>query len=958
MSDDDVIKLGGEALDDDDVREGGDTEKMPVVDVSPIDVSEAVIIDSVRDAVAVADPESYVVTQHSLIKTAFPHSIPICTDAFMNVSKNHYPLPWLVREITQNFVDENQVNPGSLDGVHFDHTTTRAEDGRDVHTFNITGRWPFKNPTGLISLHSGKTSSATKKNAGGNGIGLKQTVLRFMRDYGVENFEIEGEGWIVKYKMVPAADANTALSQNVGDKFAGHEITDDWLLATVERSSNTGRCTYKIVTDHAEVAKALTEFPNLGVSAENAYLRDPDYENERGAFKWIQIPEDEIKAAIDKSKNPVYDPGDPFKFTEPELPKGRIFINGQVMNYKQRGKTLDTYWDGPELVSIRLNNLDYDMSMDRPPIDSSDLRRYIENLTESMDPEDLLREIKKTEYIWANIEDESLYSMSRKGALVVIGSLVTYLHYKASYNPTVKALIASNFGPKYLYLDNKISEKEKAELREKGYILCPECFHLLGVEAASTKIDAIERVKKEKPVGADLHWQAENQGIEVGFPNIGIKNPKEFFPVFLKKFKKYITDVEIIDEKTKSIRISMSVDLADDLFYRQMITAPKTPDAKSLYELRGFIAYGLQNGIFNHIALSNGDLFAVFDSPDDSDVLLSKVVKNNISPGIHAEVDDKGLVQFLKTFNSESVKKVLAKNKSSRKTARVNEPTQGEESNQDGNSTNRFFNLKMPSFDLRMPSFHFRYVYQILAATFGALGVAWTINNAEPIVQYADVMATSVSRVWDDMWAEDPTESKKFLDWFISDNSYGKAPGNRKGKRSLADILSFYDNSTVGGRFPSFRELWSIEPPKPPQSSLIEDFDIVETPSPSQLKQLEILREYIYLTTGVHVGNKLFIYTGDGAYGVNFAGRGIGLHESLLDVGFDEALSTFTHEVAHNEVMNHGPGFMRMDSILNMAIHDAVYAIAVKEANREPLDDEEALIIRIEGMWDKLRANR
>ena len=39
-----------------------------------------------------------------LAEIAFPGAIPICLDSFMYRSREQYPLPWLTREIAQNYV--------------------------------------------------------------------------------------------------------------------------------------------------------------------------------------------------------------------------------------------------------------------------------------------------------------------------------------------------------------------------------------------------------------------------------------------------------------------------------------------------------------------------------------------------------------------------------------------------------------------------------------------------------------------------------------------------------------------------------------------------------------------------------------------------------------------------------------------------------------------------------------
>lgn len=904
--------------------------KRDLLDIEPFDYNDALasnegsdggvmqITDVTRDLLAAADPEAGIVTEHSLIMAAYPESIPICTDAFMNVSRDHYALPWLVREIVQNFVDENKDHPASLDGVDFRH---EVEDG--VHSFTITGDWPFTKPTGLISLHSGK-SKTDKKKAGGNGIGLKQTVLRFLRDYGVEEFNVVGEGWKVSYRIAKSGEANAKLQELGVKEIDADPIENDWLLATVEKSSNHGRCVYEIKTADQDVAAALDDFPNLGVSAENDHLKNPNYENSHGSFKWIPF---DPTLALDGQQ-------------EMKIPRGRIFINGQVMNYRDKGSSAGTYWDGPEMVNINLQDLDYDMSMDRPPVTANDLYKYVVEMVNEMDRQTLVKQLKQSEYIWGQIDDPEYIGHS-SAAFVLIRSFVHRLEWniepggrRSYYNwEDFKA----DFGENYLYRDKSLSTEEETQIKEKGYVLCPKYFERLGLPRASGKLDAMKQARKERPKVPDMRWQAQSEGMQVGFEVPEIKSESEFFPYFIQRFSKRIQGMEVQDEGKGQILIDMPMDFDEKLFYQQMISAPKDKDAMDMYALRGVVNYALKTGIFEEVVISNGKLFITFALSINADTgeekFLTKVTEGAIPPGLYASVSEKAWTKCLEAFKVKNLEQVIARRKAKPRIEKAERRV------------------------LARPNYWMGRLTRSFALAFGVFGIWWCANNFDYLAGHAKQLSSVFSDSRSNSGSAGPSETEKYREWINGGKHYGYKKKERPSKRDLSTLLSDYDNSKV-------KSSSSHEPPSEPAENLgasghdvVDNFEIVQSPTANQKKQLELFRDYIYLTTGIDVENNLFIYEGDGAYGINMGGQAIGLHVSLLDVEFDEALSTFVHEVAHNKHLDHGLGFRRLNSILQVAIHDTVSGIAQKLDAGEELSQDEQTIVHTEAIWNSLKAN-
>ncbi len=107
--------------------------------------------------------------------------------------------------------------------------------------FTITGEWPFPDPTGIISPHSEKP--VDKNTAGGNGIGLKQTAIRYLRDFSVNRFEIHGENWVANYELANADEINQSIDKTFqGTKQQNiREMRHDWLIAGLKANNEQGK---------------------------------------------------------------------------------------------------------------------------------------------------------------------------------------------------------------------------------------------------------------------------------------------------------------------------------------------------------------------------------------------------------------------------------------------------------------------------------------------------------------------------------------------------------------------------------------------------------------------------------------------------------------------------------------------------------------------------------------------
>ena len=550
---------------------------------------------------------------------------PVATDSFLNKSRNEYNPAWLARELVQNFVDHNPQHPGTLDGVGF--TEEDLEDGKK--RFTITGNWAFGDPTGILSPHSEKRTDMNT--AGGNGIGLKQTAIRYLRDFNVNRFEIQGENWDVNYRLAKAEEVNNGWQTNHPNQNQPYKLKHDWLIADIRESENTQKSVYVIETDNTDTIASVEQFPTLGVSTENPYLQDMSYQNKKGGIKWL--PKGDLT----------------------EKPRGRLFINGQVMNFKQKGDSMQNYWVGPEFVTIQLNDVNYKMSIDRPPVATHELGTYLNEMTEQMSKEDLIDQLRQSEHIWAGAADSG-YGSDRLGAYVVIEKIVSKLQWTSGYD---KSEFSQLFSDKYLALDRKISEQQIGELEEKGYVLCPSYFTKIGMPEASSRLNPVEKASNETPAYSQYKVEqlAQESGIEVGTENFEDSSEEEFFQMVNARLRPLI-EATTIDDEHHSCQIALNIDIPKELLFHRL-DSPKNDQQRALHLLRSVAAYGLQKGIFKKFYSSQGEFITTYgthyDSVTESHNLVIRNIKSSASgPSFIGVEFEKGFDQFKETLSNQA----------------------------------------------------------------------------------------------------------------------------------------------------------------------------------------------------------------------------------------------------------------------------------------------------------------
>jgi len=537
---------------------------------------------------------------------------PIATDTFLDKSKDQYNSAWLTRELVQNFVDHNAAQQGTLNGVRFGVEVLPT----GVKRITIQGEWPFQDPTGVISPHSEKPEGVNT--AGGNGIGLKQTAIRLLRDFGVERFEIQGENWTVNYNLAKKEAVNRELAERGSAQLVRH----DWLVGHLKQTEQKGRSGYVIETNNPTLIQALEQFNTLGVSNENPYLQNPDYVSEAGAIKWMP------------------------KTESGEIARGRMFINGQVMNYGVNGPSELDYWVGPEGVTVQLNNTAYAMNIDRPPVEPWRLKQYIGKLVEGMSKEALVEQLGKSENLWAGSVGGSLFSRDTPGCFVVIESIVDKL---ATPSVGLKPEdISQAFGKKkILALDTKLDEGQIRNLETQGYTICPGFFAKIGFEKASSKLESVDLASTQSPDISPYSRStlAEKFGVQVAFEPFEAKTAEEFFTGIGDRLKPIVTKVEGREGRPATIRLELPSGAISRELLSNPLFNPKNESQKLLYFLRGVAFHGLQKYLFDKIFLSQGEAVTTFktdyDPSSEDEVLFVRNNKGESSTPF-IEIDFKG----------------------------------------------------------------------------------------------------------------------------------------------------------------------------------------------------------------------------------------------------------------------------------------------------------------------------
>jgi hypothetical protein len=791
----------------------------------------------------------------------------VSTTTFLLQSATAYNAAWLAREIVQNWVDHNHYAPGTLDGVRLKMQYLPNK----VRRFTIEGDWPFTDNTGLYAPHSDKPKG--RHNAGGNGIGLKQTAILFLRDFSVSRFEIIGEGWTINYRIAKAAEINQQL-QACPDTDIPYTVKNDWLIAEIRETESTGTCAYIIETSDRTLIAALKQFTTIGVSQENSYLKGLDVENLHGGLKWLKVS----------------------KKTE----QGRLFVNGQMMNYKVVGEDAKTYWQGPEFVTILLRNLPYTPTVDRPPIKPYDLSGYLQLFIESLSTDELLAQIRKSEYIWSLFEDKHTYASDRWGCFVVIERIVQELRWRQAGNFNFELLFP---GKRYVASSDDLIDLDRDWLTKAGYVLCPEFFLHLGMPSATSKLGLIQVGKSSKPQFSEYRRNriAEDYGIQVAYKDLSELSVAEFFAALCKQ------GAALCSGKTAIFRMQFETELPADLLTRSLAT-PRNSTQVLLYTIRGVVKYGLEHQIFREIVLSQGEYlttFSLLEDPIEGITLIARNLPHECEQAgvfLEFEMTKRYMHAFLEVRNTQP--------------EGVADPIPVEEE-------------RSP-----LPS------------------TAEVIGQSEGKVQHPAKkgMAFPESAV-----AQAATPRAQYESWRASEQFPNRLAETLDTGQSLAVVIAQQTQANIPQLHTQYEEPTEEQHQPEHTDDIVEDFSIVTSPTERQMQQLTLLKQYVSLATGVAIPNTLFLFQGRGSYGINLGETAIGLHEALLTGPFREALETFMHELAHNEKADHGKFWRHTLDTLWGTLWARVNAIVDTIGGGS--SEEDHLLRTLPQQWDELRMN-
>lgn len=143
-----------------------------------------------------------------------------------------------------------------------------------------------------------------------------------------------------------------------------------------------------------------------------------------------------------------------------------------------------------------------------------------------------------------------------------------------------------------------------------------------------------------------------------------------------------------------------------------------------------------------------------------------------------------------------------------------------------------------------------------------------------------------------------------------------------------------------------------------PNGHLVLNFKIVDRPTSDQTRKLQLLSEYLLLTTGVRTTSKLFVFQGQGLYGINIDKTAIGLHEQILTPisPFTRALDTFIHEVAHNAAgFGHEEEWRQALETLQGDTKATLFGILDKQRRGSLLSEKDRRILELIDSWHSRR---
>lgn len=531
-----------------------------------------------------------------------------CTTA-LKVSKEQYPIPWIGRELIQNFTDHNPGdNKGTLNGVEFKEE--QLSDG--YSRFTITGHWPFYKYTGLESLHTDKPEGI--ENAGGNGFGVKQTAIRMMRDLDVRRFEVQGYNWDFNYGVLSAHEVNSfLLSQGLITE--EQKLEFDWVIRTVEDVEPREDCHYIIETNNPELIEALRNMPELGVSDSNPRMEGLEVIRNGSGIKILPLSE------------------------EGEFQIGSLFMNGQIHRCaNERDRTAD-FWGGLERVVLVLkDHKGVKISLDRPEVSAQEIGNHAKHLLNQLTSKELVELLESTKHLWGKTKNET-WPEDRLACHAIINSILETLCYQRFDGETREELSAFTAGlieGKYVLPDgfHAPSQSQSKKAHNEGFTLLPRYFSKLSLP----KISEIFPDEVQPPDGSDLlraHYEAaQGRGLEVGcnpFVQLRGQSAQVIGESLREAINEGIATLHISDDAPRRMGIVFAAEFPEKLLFTPN-SNPNGVSQQLLFDIRGMIATLLREQIAQECTTQQAQVASAYSLVEDVEIDSTSLMMRNGAP--------------------------------------------------------------------------------------------------------------------------------------------------------------------------------------------------------------------------------------------------------------------------------------------------------------------------------------
>lgn len=859
------------------------------------------VISSVRDS------QEYslhtIFGDDDLIKRIYPDNAVkiLFSEDFMNKSKDFYgALPWLGRELIQNFIDANPHDRWTLNGVHIDTQTTA-----DANILRISWNRSFPNPTALYKLDSGKSKSDGL--AGGNGIGLKQTVLILFRDYGIQKFTIQGDGWTLDYDFLTAEQINKALTAHGIDQHVGKW----WLVAHVNKDIARDTNSYEIVMDRNKdhVFAWLEHIADYGVHTNNPFLQNMDY-----VFPGLGG----LKLLPDiHSMGWFFLNGQRFRCKLDSFQEIKKQVGEEMGSSPYSAEELYRWW--PSGISLYVN-ANYSMSIDRHPLGTQNVQSFIDLFIDRMSADQIKDVFAKTFWVWTTLIQKTPthipkhyeYAYWYESTPVIehfVYELVNRIHTDETLWPHINDIFLDlGLKKERLVAVDHSDTTALQKLSSTGYTLVPEYFKKLWIQSATLFLDdtsggiSPDDIKQQQEKQAMTTWVVSSY---TSFDPHDFHTQKDFLSYLMHALGR--TNISYSDDAQK-ISLNFYDGKYNKLEKKDLYAINAMP---AMQDIRWLYVLGKEKGYFDSFSLYFENTKA--DLHFHNDELFIKLY-----PTGDLYYDKLTLIIWSETLSDSLINDCKRRRWVSRVSKKIIEPTQ-------------------------------RIVSRLL---FGMIlvGSLWGVGHV--VKSFRNTGSIGFVHNLQDL------HNLHALSW---DGRLDDIKRTIYNEKNIASIVGKYEQSAIPLGSISKQILDGFSHTNAADNAHIrehpvENFSIVSDISDIDKQKLGLLKAYVELTLHIPVDNHLYLFDGNWTKWLNTWWSYIGLHRSMMNADFFEALKTFVHEVAHNHAMNHGEDFIRANSALHTAIlenqTDLIRRIMNWDTN---ISKEESFILTADMYWDQLK---